>query len=144
MQSNSPFSTPPPIPTPDGNLSPFQPRDGNVVRGDWKTAPDIVRRGTYLLTWLNIVFTPLIILITFAGDKNSMDEKIGVLVLLAIVFVASIWLNRATKKGTPAAWTVQIIFSVIGLLGFPLGTIIHAYVLFNWFKPETKAWFGRS
>lgn len=143
MQNQSPFSTPPPIPMPDGNFSPRQ-QSTNVVRGDWANAPGVVKGWAYVLTWLNIVFTPLIMAVGFFDDKSKMDEKIGVSLFLGIIWVAAIWLNRAMKKGSPAAWTAQIIFSAIGLLGFPIGTAINIYILSQWFKPEIKAWFGKS
>ncbi|MBV9867085.1 MAG: hypothetical protein JO316_17155 [Abitibacteriaceae bacterium] len=61
-----------------------------------------------------------------------------------LLLAVDIWLNRALKQGTPAAWTVQIVLSALGLCGFPIGTLIHGYILSQWFSPETKAWFGLS
>lgn len=55
MQSNSPFSTPPPIPTPDGNFSPVPRPETIMDRSDWKTAPVIVKGWAYPLTWLLMV-----------------------------------------------------------------------------------------
>lgn len=144
MQSpQSPYSQPP-IPSPDGNLPPVAPV---VSNGDWQSAPPIVRGWAYPLTWLAIVVFPILILVSLMGgdkDLSSPGERIILAAIYALFFGGAIWLNRALKKGAPAAWIVQIIFSALGLLGFPLGTIIHGYILSQWFKPETKAWFGQS
>ena len=42
----------------------------------------------------------------------------------------------------PWARTVAIIFAIIGLLGFPIGTIISIIILWYLFKPEIKEAFG--
>ena len=144
MQNPSPFSTPPPIPTPDGNLSPVQRPDLVINRSDWKSAPPIVRGWAYPLTWLNIVATPVIMLASFADGNSVSAEKISLSVFLGLLFIFVVWLNRVLKKGAPAAWNGQIVLSIIGLFGFPVGTLINVYILSQWFKPETKAWFGRS
>jgi tetratricopeptide (TPR) repeat protein len=52
------------------------------------------------------------------------------------------WLMWAVPKGSQAAYYVQMVLSALGLLGFPLGTILHGYILYAWTRPETKAWFG--
>lgn len=80
----------------------------------------------------------------FSDEDSNTGEKIGGLIVVALIFAMFAWLNRALKNGKPAAWTAQIVVSVFGLLGFPLGTAVHAYILSQWFKPETKAWFGKN
>ncbi len=158
MQNNSPFSAPPPIPTPDGNLPPLQPRDMTMNRSDWKTAPSIVRGWAYPLTWLGIVILPFAILGTMALISRAGAMAILLLSFFVALFAADIWLNRNFKKGTPAAWTLQIVLSSLSIIGLPIslltrggnpiggvvGFLIHAYLLSQWFKPETKAWFGKS
>ena len=49
---------------------------------------------------------------------------------------------RDRRRGVPAAWNVQAVVSVLGLLAFPLGTLLHLLILLKWFRPETKSWFG--
>ncbi len=132
----------PPIASPDGNVVPLPLVP--TARGDWKTAPKIVRSWAYQLTWLGIVILPFIIFGALFSARSMGSERITIAVLYAILLAVDIWLNRALKKGAAAAWTVQIILSCLGLLAFPLGTAIHAYILSQWFKPETKAWFGQS
>jgi hypothetical protein len=95
---------------------------------------------------LAIVVFPILVLVSLMGgdsDASSPAERVILAAIYALFFGGAIWLNRALKKGAPAAWVVQIIWSALGLLGFPLGTLIHGYILSQWFKPETKAWFGK-
>ena len=42
------------------------------------------------------------------------------------------------------ARTAAIIFAIIGLLGFPIGTIISIIILWYLFKPEIKEAFGQQ
>ena len=44
----------------------------------------------------------------------------------------------------PWARTVAIIFAIIGLLGFPIGTIISIIILWYLFKPEIKEAFKQA
>ena len=129
----------PPIP------DPFQQQPvPQLASRDWKSAPPIVKGWAYPLTWLGIIILPLIIIAAIAGvgDNQSTFERIAAAGLYSVLLAVDIWLNRALKKGTSAAWTVQMIISILGLCGFPVGTLIHGYILSQWFKPETKAWFG--
>jgi hypothetical protein len=146
----------PPIPTPDGNLPPVT---LGGVRGDWQSAPAVVRSWAYPLTWLGIVLLPFVILGTFAMLRQLGAPAMNYLMLLffAFLFSADVWLNLNLKKGTPGAWTVQIAVSALIILnslvnavtggsvvGGLAGLAIHGYILSQWFSPETKAWFGRS
>jgi len=137
-----PFNSPPPIPTPDGQIQTMP--ASTAARGDWQAAPKIIKGWAYPLTWLAIVLFALFIVVALVSRDIPVTGKLGLALLYAVFLAISIWLNRALKKGVQAAWTVQIIVSVLGLLGFPLGTLIHGYILSQWFKPETKAWFGMS
>jgi hypothetical protein len=44
----------------------------------------------------------------------------------------------------PWARTVAIVFAIIGLLGFPIGTIISIIILWYLFKPEIKEAFKKA
>lgn len=136
----SPYS-PPPIPSPDGRNFSSTPLPN---RGDWKTAPGIVRGWAYPLTWLVLIVLPLALLGLFFDDRRDPLERTVLLIFFAVMWGVNLWHNRALKSGAAAAWVTQIVLSILGLFGFPLGTFIHAYVLSQWFKPETKAWFGRA
>jgi len=156
MKDQSPFSTPP-IPTPDGNFPQAQPQNTTMTHDDWKTAPSIVRGWAYPLTWLGIVILPLAMIGAGILIKTAGTTGILLMAFFLALFIADVWLNRSFKKGVPAAWIVQIVLSGISVLSLPInllsrggnpiggmiGFAIHAYILSQWFKPETKAWFGR-
>ena len=44
-------------------------------------------------------------------------------------------------KGVGAARIIALIFAIIGLIGFPVGTIISIIMIIYLRKPEVKAWF---
>ncbi len=157
MKDQSPFSTPPPIPTPDGNFPQAQPQNTTMTHDDWKTAPSIVRGWAYPLTWLGIVILPLAMLGAGILIKTAGTTGILLLLFFLALFVADVYLNRNFKKGTPAAWIVQIVKSSISIISLPInllshgnlipamiGFALHTYILSQWLKPEVKAWFGRS
>jgi hypothetical protein len=123
---------------PDGQVAPENLPTAN--RGDWRFAPQIVHLAYWLL-FLGIILSPLIVLMSLARPTAETPLRI---IFGSIAFCVSIWMRNAIRNGEPIAWAVQIILSFLGLFGFPLGTIIHCYVLLNWFKPETKAWFQKQ
>ncbi|HVF84639.1 MAG TPA: hypothetical protein VM821_01550, partial [Abditibacteriaceae bacterium] len=97
------FPVSPPIPTPDGNIAPSQNVNSPLERGDWKSAPPIVRGWAYPLTWLGIVIFPILIFASFQGAAGeSGAENIGVAIVYGAFLAFVIWLNRALKNGTPA------------------------------------------
>lgn len=74
----------------------------------------------------------------------SLWSENSILIVFAPIALANIFLITSLRKGNPVAWHVQMVLSLLGLLGFPIQTVIHALVLSKWFKPDTKAWFGLS
>ena len=158
---SDPFYTPPAPGKPSALNTPGENAPGSYappgvapVQREWKDAPSIVKGGAYPLAWLAIVIIPLVMIAVLAGVSDDSGrgnlpgsdpvERGVYLVIFGVLLGINIWLNRALKRGASAAWVVQIIISVLGLLSFPVGTLIHGYLLSQWFKPETKAWFGRS
>ena len=133
-------NSPPPIPTPDGQMSP--PAAFALTRGDWHNAPKIVRGWAYPLTWLAIVVLAIFVVVALFSGDMPLSGKLGLAAFYGVFLAINIWLNGALKKGVQAAWTVQLIMSILGLLAFPLGTLIYGYIPSQWFKPENKAWFG--
>ena len=59
---------------------------------------------------------------------------------IVMVIIALIDFVIAYGLWTMQSWarTVAIIFAIIGLLGFPIGTIISIIILWYLFKPEIK------
>lgn len=117
---------------------------------EWQNAPRIVRDAR-LVNGLGVILCLLgvlaMVLTTLGGERggDAPNDPVTAFVLLAVyggIAVLLMWLIRSLKRGLAAAWTVQMVLSILGLLGFPLGTIIHGMILSRWFQPETKAWFG--
>jgi hypothetical protein len=106
----------------------------------WANAPKIVRGWAYPLSWLGIVFWG-ILLVSSLMMAEEMLIKVMAAAACAAFFSVTIWLNRGLKTGAQAAWILQIVFSTLWLVAFPLWTIVNGYILTSWFKPETKAWF---
>ncbi len=69
-----------------------------------------------------------------------------ILVLLGLVgFVIStcfIFLGVGLLKGWKAAWYGQVVMSVLGLTGFPVGTALNAVILFLLFRRDARGYFG--
>ena len=59
---------------------------------------------------------------------------------IGILIVGLIQLLIAWGLWTLQSWarTIAIIFAIIGLIGFPIGTIISIIILWYLFKPEIK------
>ena len=133
-----PLHTQPPIPSPvEPPASTITPTQEPRI---WKEAPQIVK-SVRLLTMLAIALLPLVAVGTFLMDGDAVEKAITA-VIFGVFWLIAIYMLFALKAGTRAAWTVQLVLSILGLLSFPIGTIIHGYILFHWIKPETKAWFG--
>lgn len=65
----------------------------------------------------------------------------GVIILIGLIdFILGygLWILA------PWAWTVSVIFAILGLINFPIGTIISIIILIYLFKPEIKAVFGKG
>ncbi len=111
----------------------------------WTNAPSGVRSAR-ALAWLGAFFTCIIcittcVLLLSGGLKGNPFSMIQ-LVVYSMFFPIYIWLLFGLKSGVKSAYYVQMAISIIGLIGFPIGTLISAYILYLWSRPETKAWFG--
>ncbi len=111
----------------------------------WTNAPGGVRSAR-ALAWLGAFFSGIVCIITlvllFSGGLKGNPISMVQLVVYSIFFPFYVWLLFGLKNGTKSAYYGQMVISLIGLIGFPIGTIISAYILYHWFRPETKAWFG--
>lgn len=120
---------------------------------DWGAAP-AGARDARVFAIIGAVFYGLVGLLflvvgLFAESRSAAEAEenlariFGGLFYIPLVAV-NLWLVKAIKRGSPAAWVTQIVLSSVGVLGFPFGTIIHYQILRKWFTPENKAWFGRA
>jgi hypothetical protein len=99
-----------------------------------------------LVLWLA---TAAYMFVSFAtGERWQGLDPINWLVpgAFCMVFAASqAWLFQEIGRRNPKAWSVQHILAILYMIVFfPLGTIIYAFLLSKWTKPETKAWFGQA
>lgn len=94
----------------------------------------------YLLGVAILVFSAVVTIISLILRPTNGPNADGgtasiVAPAISIVFVLAIaglqyWLGTGLRALHPPARTVAIIFSAIGLLGFPIGTLISAYFLY--------------
>ena len=63
------------------------------------------------------------------------------ILLLIIPILINMCLIHLQLKGWRSGWTLQLIVSLLNLLNFPFGTIVHGAILCLWFRPEVKQWF---
>jgi hypothetical protein len=112
----------------------------------WSNAPSGVRSAR-ALAWLGALFSGILLIVAVVMLISGALHGIGIagiamFAIYSLFFPLYVWLLIGLKRGTAAAYWVQLVIAVIGLIGFPIGTLINGYILYLWFKPETKAWFG--
>lgn len=118
--------------------------DNNMGR-TWKNAPSGVRDAR-ILALLGAIFSCIIIIVLIGlfmtkGSQGDIGSSV-ILWIYALFFPLYAWLLFGLKRGLKGAYYTQMIVSIVGLIGFPIGTLINGYILYKWFRPETKAWFG--
>lgn len=146
-------SIPSPQSPPQGAAEP----GGSRARcGNWGTAPAVVKWVAYPLAWLSApVFLLLVLFCVLCGSQIpqiysggstllSAAERGFELAFCALMLVANAWLIRALRAGSARGWAAQAALSGLGLVILPgLGIVLHGLILWQWFRPEVKAWFGR-
>ncbi len=85
-------------------------------------------------------------MMTQYGSDPNMSFGITVffgvmLVMCLIMSVLFLLLGLGLLKGNKAAWYIQISLSILGLLAFPVGTIINGVILFFFFKREIRDYY---
>ncbi len=73
------------------------------------------------------------------GAPLLMAVIAGVSLLLGVVYVVcgvGLWKMKSYGR------TLQLVGSFLGLLGFPIGTVISGFIIWYLFKPEVKAQFA--
>ena len=111
----------------------------------WTNAPSGVRSAR-ALAWLGAFFSGILavvfLFLLFSGGLKVVNINIVNMVIYSIFFPIYVWLLSGLKSGVKSAYYVQLVISIIGLINFPIGTLINGYILYLWMRPETKAWFG--
>ncbi len=71
-----------------------------------------------------------------SGGASSILISVVAALLLILLAVLTIWTGRNLRRLSPSARTPVGLLSGIGLLGFPGGTIINAYILYLVFSKQ--------
>ena len=78
-----------------------------------------------------VIFAISLIAISLLGTgEPSVGLGLGIVAFYGVLAALSIYLGIGLRKLSPKIRTGVTILSVIGLLGFPLGTLINAYILY--------------
>lgn len=140
--SGSPGDAPPPPAGPDAS----GPRS---ARG-WPDAqmPAVVQvfRILILLRCVMIVALLCLMLLTslVAGLTGAVTgpNPLGWFVVLALLGYSP-WAYRALGRGEPSfVWTIELTLFALGLIGFPIGTVVCGLLIYFWTRSETREWFG--
>lgn len=80
--------------------------------------------------------------------STQTNISLGLNVLFGLMFASSLlflvfylFIGIGLLKGRKIAWFVQVAFSVMGLLGFPLGTILNTVILVLFFQAPVRDFF---
>jgi len=78
----------------------------------------------------------------FSTDKATQGVKIGMMIIFALFAWAYVWIGGGLRKLDPKVRTVATILTALGLLAFPLGTLINAYILYLLLSAKGKLVFS--
>ena len=122
----------------------FNNQGGIMKKDKWPFSVTVARIVDLLQVCLGIIL--ILLIISVAIPQMSMGiPLLPVLILLAILTLITaifVWLFINIGKLNPSARRVQILFSILGLLEFPIGTILHGIILVGMFREDTKEAFG--
>jgi hypothetical protein len=107
----------------------------------WQNAPQSVRSVRSLVI-LAVVLYGVFFLLGLATLHDGGAFAVGMVVFFGLLIAFQLWMLKGLRQGIKFCYYFQMVISILGLSGFPLGTLLHGYVLYLWFQPETKAWFG--
>jgi hypothetical protein len=77
-----------------------------------------------------------------ALSSNAKPEALVASMIFVLLGVLQVWTGAALRKFRSWARVVAGVLSGIGLLGFPIGTIINAYILYLLFSQKGKTVFS--
>ena len=105
------------------------------------------------LSLLAIIFGNILGFADFVSQQishysQSPNFSYGLTFVFAVVLVTSIlcllyflFIGVGLLKGKAIAWYLQIAMSILGLLGFPIFTILNGVILFMFFSPPVRSYF---
>jgi hypothetical protein len=129
----------PPIPLPEALVPGPAPREALQC---WEAAPLVVRSWAYTWSFLAMWISAFLGALLWLGAESFATKSWRTLLCL-LIFVISHLQRKGLKNGGKIAWKTQIVLSLLGLIWFPIGTVIHGYILSQWFRREVRAWFGQ-
>jgi hypothetical protein len=98
-----------------------------------------------ILYWLGSIFmfiaSFVLLFVTLTGKSNPFIELIFIPIYLGLA-VLSLWLGYGFRKLDSRVRIPAGILSALGLLGFPMGTLINAYILYLLFCAKGKMVFS--
>lgn len=66
----------------------------------------------------------------------------GVVLFLSLFSIAfHVWLALGLLSGKKSCWYTQVVMSVIGLISFPIGTVLNIVILIFFFQPLIREYF---
>lgn len=93
---------------------------------------------------LTMIAAAAILVVQFAGDRPEVDPVIFMIFAAFLGILGLVYLMVGFGLLRLQSWArmAQIVLSCVGLLGFPIGTIINALILFYFFRPGMSALFS--
>ena len=130
----SPPSYVPPAPVPVDNLGDFD--------RSFMDMPTGVTYARILLLFGVFCTTSGVLLVALLKPAAEFFANIGSPFAVALpVLVLIGWLYWALGKGIKTAWYVHLIYCVLNLALFPIGTVIYTYIMYLWLQEDTRDWF---
>ena len=66
----------------------------------------------------------------------------GVAMVVCLCFLFFfLWIGIGLLKGKKLAWYLQIAMSILGVVGFPVGTVLNVLILVFFFRPSVRNYF---
>lgn len=118
----------------EGVASPFG--DADAVRNEHlKHEASIQSVGSlYYIGGAVVVFVSFALLIAgLAADRNGPESSIGMLLggaFMGFLGAIQLWTAHGLRRLKPSARVPATLLSCLGLLGFPVGTLINGYILY--------------
>lgn len=81
---------------------------------------------------------------TYPGMNVSMGFNVIFSIIFAVCFaffIFYLWLGIGLLRGQKLAWYFQIGLSIVGIFGFPMGTIMNGTILVFFFLPSVRNYF---
>jgi len=90
----------------------------------------------YLGSFMMLIGGISLLTVGFMGEQTQLGFVVGPIYL--VLGALSLVLARGIRQLKPWARTTSIVLSAIGLLGFPIGTLINGYILYLMLSAKGK------